>query len=104
MDGGLEITSVDPVGDQVTLDELAKEVVAGLSEEGRLIARCKLAGMSDAKVGDLLGYSRATARERWQGVKEELAGALDGLEERQVLGVGKQINYLLAAGWENKDG
>jgi hypothetical protein len=52
----------------------------------------------------LLGYSRATARERWQGVKEELAGALDGLEERQVLGVGKQINYLLAAGWENKDG
>jgi hypothetical protein len=86
------------------LDELAKEAVAGLNEEGRLIARCKLIGMSDAKVANLRGYSRATAREKWQGVKEYLAGALDGLEEPQVLYVGDRINRLLADGGDNEDG
>jgi hypothetical protein len=99
-EGGQE----DPVGDQVMLDELAKEAVAGLNEEGRLIARCKLIGMSDAKVANLRGYSRATAREKWQGVKEYLAGALDGLEEPQVLYVGDRINRLLADGGDNEDG
>ena len=99
-EGGQE----DPVGDQVMLDELAKEAVAGLNEEGRHIALCKLNNMSDAKVADLRGYSRATARERWQGVKEYLAGVLDDLEEPQALYVGDRINRLLADGGENEDG
>ena len=99
-EGGQE----DPVGDQVMLDELAKEAVAGLNEEGRHIALCKLNNMSDAKVADLRGYSRATARERWQGVKEYLAGVLGDLEEPQALYVGDRINRLLADGGENEDG
>ncbi len=99
-EGGQE----DPVGDQVMLDELAKEAVAGLNEEGRHIALCKLNNMSDAKVADLRGYSRATARERWQGVKEYLAGVLGDLEEPQALYVGDQINRLLADGGEIEDG
>ena len=99
-EGGQE----DPVGDQVMLDELAKEAVAGLNEEGRHIALCKLNNMSDAKVADLRGYSRATARERWQGVKEYLAGVLGDLEEPQALYVGKRIHSLLAAGEEPEDG
>ena len=107
MDGGLTgragVASLDP-GDQVMLDELAKEAVAGLNEEGRHIALCKLNNMSDAKVADLRGYSRATARERWQGVKEYLAGVLGDLEEPQALYVGDQINRLLADGGEIEDG
>ena len=107
MDGGLTgragVASLDP-GDQVMLDELAKEAVAGLNEEGRHIACCKFNNMSDAKVGDLRGYSRATARERWQGVKEYLAGVLDDLEEPQALYVGKRIHSLLADGEEPEDG
>jgi DNA-binding NarL/FixJ family response regulator len=79
------------------IDDAARSILSGCPREDLEVLRLKLDGVSDRRIGELLGLSRPTVSKRKQGAMRRLEQGLAGLDEPLRLAVVDRLGDRLSA-------